>query len=353
MKAPHSFRLLLRAPGFAAASILTLGLGIGISTVLFTLYDAVALKPIGARAPKELVRISGSQNGREFDAVSFEQYSQVAANTRLLQQVVATSAPQTLAARLPEPAVLRARFVSENYFEALGVSAWMGRPLQPGDRAAAVISYDFWRAKLNSDPAALARQIRLQNVTLDIIGIAPQKFAGTGTPPQMPDAWIPAAVQAQAMPGSDWLREGSADFQLIGRRKPGAGAAQISAELSSVASTWPLVNGKPAKLQARAATFFQTDSGEFESFSQVCGALSIAVALILMIGSVNLVNQVQPSNSKSGNWWQSPFCGARHRRHFGRAIGAGAFGAGSFLLAMGDGGDDCDGGGCAGGGFAE
>jgi predicted permease len=290
MNLRYALRTLVRAPGFTAVAVLTLALGIGLNTVVFTLYEAVALKPIAARAPGELIRISGSQDTARLDSFSDAQFRQIRAQMGLAAAVLATSGPHILTARMPQAVVLHARFVSVDYFEILGVAAQIGRTFELGDRSAAVISYGFWQ-KLNRDPSALSGQIRVQGATLDIVGVAPREFAGTGTPPQMPDIWIPLAAQPEVLPGPDWQRDETVrEFQLLARRKAGVTVAQASAQLDALANTWPPVNGKRAHLAARPATFFQTDSGEFEVFGTISAILMAAVTLILIMGSVNLVN---------------------------------------------------------------
>jgi hypothetical protein len=153
----YALRTLACSPGFTAVAALTLALGIGISTVVFTIYEAVALKPIAARAPGELIRVSGHQDDRTFDYFSYAQYARLAAQAAPFAALLATSGPQTMAAQLPEPATLHARFVSNDYFAILGVSPRMGRAFQQDDRAAAIVSYSFWQRTLQEDPAVLSR----------------------------------------------------------------------------------------------------------------------------------------------------------------------------------------------------
>src|SRR5215472_6309856 len=131
-------RVLGKAPGFTAIAILTLGLGIGINTVVFTLYSAVAWKPIAARDPGELVRVGGAQDGHELDPFTWAQYEQIR-TVRSLAGVIASSQPQPIAATANGDRVLRARFVSNNYFDVLGVPAITGRTFVPEDRTAVVI----------------------------------------------------------------------------------------------------------------------------------------------------------------------------------------------------------------------
>src|SRR5690349_21435060 len=139
----YGLRVLGRSPGFTAIAILTLGLGIGINTVVFTLYSAVAMKPIAARDPGELVRVTGTQNGHDLDPFTWAQYEQIRSQARSLAGVTATSLPQPIVGAVHGDEVLRVRFVSNNYFDVLGVNAALGRTLLPEDRTAVVVSYDF------------------------------------------------------------------------------------------------------------------------------------------------------------------------------------------------------------------
>src|SRR5690349_2007076 len=107
----YALRMLRRVPGFTAVAVMTLALGIGINTVVFTLYNAVAFKPIAARAPHELVRIAGLQNGQDLDPFTWEQYQRIREGGSMTG-LIATSAPQPLAASGPDALPMSARFVS-------------------------------------------------------------------------------------------------------------------------------------------------------------------------------------------------------------------------------------------------
>jgi len=294
MNLRYAFRLLLRSPGFTAVAVLTLALGIGINTIVFTLYSAVALKPIAASAPEQLVRIRGTQDGNGLDPFTGVQYEAIRAHAQSFSDLIATSNSLPIIAALPQSRqdeALTGRLVSLNYFSALGVTPSLGRPFSSDDRFAAVISHDFWTKRLQADPNVLSKSILVHGVALNIIGVAPPKFAGTGLPPRMPDLWIPLEVQTQVLPGADWLHDETVrPIQVLARRRARTTVQQASAELEVIASSWPLVNGKPAHLEAVPATFFQADSGEFSTFVVVAQILMIAVGLILLIGSVNLVN---------------------------------------------------------------
>ncbi|PWT91475.1 MAG: hypothetical protein C5B56_03780 [Proteobacteria bacterium] len=287
----YGLRVLGKTPGFTVIAILTLGMGIGINTIVFALYSAVAWKPIAAHDPSALVRIGGSQNGRDLDPFTWAQYEQIQFRAQSLSGVLATSLPQPIAVHMNGEEVVRARFVSNNYFDVLGVQAATGRTLLAEDRTAVVISYGFWRRRLGLDPTILSRTIATDSAVFQIVGVAPERFAGTGMPAEMPDLWIPAGAQTLLLSGVDWLRDERAhEFQVLARRNPRTSLSQAAAELDVMGRGWPLVAGKPAQLTARQATFFQTDSGEFSSFSAVAGVLMVAVGMVLLIGSINLVN---------------------------------------------------------------
>ena len=288
--------MLAKAPGFTLMAVATLALGIGLNTVAFTVYESVALKPLAVRAPGEIVRIAGRYDGPPVETFSYLEYEQLRDHSRSLESVVATSTPQAILCALPgarpeQAQAVPARLVSANYFEALGVHPVIGRGFAPSEKAVAVVSHSFWKRWLQEDPSVVGKELTVQGTPLVILGVAPEAFAGTGAPPQSPDLWIPLSAQSSVLPGVDWLHDNSArEFQILARRKAGVGIEQASSELEVLGRLWPPVENKQIRLSARQATFFQTDAGEFETFGQVSKILMAAVALILLIGCVNLVN---------------------------------------------------------------
>jgi putative ABC transport system permease protein len=299
----YALRTLGRTPGFTVMAIATLALGIGINTVVFTIYGAVAFRQLPVRAPEEMVRFRWSSGGGPSDQFSWAEYERLATTTRSFGPVIATSTPQIIVCKLPDSIAgsseaVRARLVSPNYFNTLGISPDIGRPFRSGDGAVAIVSHDFWIRKLRADPEIYGKTLSVQGAVLSIVGVAPDQFVGTGVPPQAPDLWIPASAQALVMPGVDWTHDdGAREWQVLARRHSGVTARQYSAELTVLSSAWPLEIGKPVQLSAARATFFQTDGGAFESFVAVCVILMIAVGVVLLIGCVNLTNLIAARNS--------------------------------------------------------
>jgi predicted permease len=164
------------------------------------------------------------------------------------------------------------------------------------DDAGVVLDHTFWTTALDADPSVVGRTIRVGNAALTILGVAPEQFAGTGMPAVAPNLWLPASTTSMLM-GADWRSDGGAHWQVLGRRAPNASLVATGAELAALSRSVPDSVGKPVALVARPATFFQTDAGEFEVFQQASAAFLVALALMLSIAVVNLVNLFAARNA--------------------------------------------------------
>jgi predicted permease len=292
----YAFRMLAKTPGFTLMAVLTLALGIGLNTVVFTVYESVALKPLAVRSPGEIVRITRPSERPNSELFTYSEYEELRDHARSFASAVATSTPQNLTCLLPgatpgEGQVVPARLVSANYFGGLGVNAAIGRTFGVNELAVAVVSHSFWKKRLQEDPAVVGKGLTVQGTPFIIVGVAPESFAGTGLPPQSPDLWIPISMQTTVLPGVDWLHDNTArEFQILARRRVGVSVEQAASELDVLGRQWPPVDNRQIRLSAKKATFFQTDTGEFETFGQISKILMVAVTLILLIGCVNLVN---------------------------------------------------------------
>src|SRR5229473_1380718 len=292
----YAFRMLAKTPGFTLMAVLTLALGIGLNTVVFTVYESVALKPLAVRSPGEIVRITRPSERPNSEAFTYSEYEQLRDHARSFASMIATSTTQSFTCLLPagtagEAQVVPARLVSANYFGGLGVNAAIGRTFGANELAVAVVSQSFWKRRLQEDPAVVGKVLTVQGAPFIIVGVAPESFAGTGLPPQSPDLWIPISMQKTVLPGVDWLHDNTArEFQILARRRAGVNVEQAASELDVLGRQWPPLDNRQIRLSAKKATFFQTDTGEFETFGQISKILMVAVTLILLIGCVNLVN---------------------------------------------------------------
>ncbi len=250
--------MLLKHPAFTAIAVLTLALGVGANTALFSVVDAVLLKKLPVKDPEQLVLLKASWNSQKFGPGSFDGSNSLDPATGL---VVGTSFPLQTVTRLRQEQgalsdvfafyptelnfnaggqaeVVSAQMVSGNYFSALGVPAVIGRTItDEDDKAAAtpiaVLGHRFWTTRFNADPSVVGKQVNINNVAFTVAGVTPAGFEGTsqvGTSldVSLPLAWEPQVTGEQSSlkgAGSWWLR-------VMGRLKPGATIEQAEATLA-------------------------------------------------------------------------------------------------------------------------
>jgi predicted permease len=242
----HGARALYRAPGFSAVAILTLALGIGANTAIFSVVDAVMLRPLPVDQPERLVLFSADTSSGTISSdtppegawtlfstdayealrgagLPFEDVTAVASQTNgvSVHVISGEAAPGT-----GQPAHLDAHLVAGNYFDVMGAGAALGRLLRPDDDrpgapAAAVVSYRYWQQLFDGDPHAVGRPVRLNQVHFTVVGVTPESFFGervTSAPAfWVPLVWQPEMQQREPVrvrPDYYWL-------SLIGRLRPG------------------------------------------------------------------------------------------------------------------------------------
>jgi predicted permease len=287
-------RQLRHAPVFTVVASLTIAFGIAINATAFTFYNAIVLKPLSVRDPSRMIRIVQARQGFGAELLPFVAYDILQRGTRSVQSVVLSTGPQSLSAVLPAHAtddsrVITARFVIADFARQLGLRASVGRWFDAADDGI-VLDYRFWTRALAADPSVVGQRIRVGGVDLAIVGVASEDFAGTGLPATAPDVWLPLSTMATVMPNTDWRHDARSHWQMLGRLAPNASLSEANAELALLSRSVIDSAGKPLPLIAKHATFFQAGAGEFEVFQQVSVALMIALALILGIAVVNLVN---------------------------------------------------------------
>ena len=226
-----AWRTLRRSPVFAGSAILTLGLGIGANTAIFSLIDALLLKALPVHAPDQLYRLSGNYAYASFRTLQ----SALDADTSLL----ATAAGETLQVSVDAaPERAQVAFVSGSYFPVLGVSAQLGRTLNAGDETdgaaspVTTLSDGFWRRRFAADPAVVGRILQIGGQPVTIIGVAPRGFFGERVG-ESPDIWAPLPIRSLVVRGRDLIRSrGTAWLDLIARLPPGADLTARQVELT-------------------------------------------------------------------------------------------------------------------------
>ena len=203
--AAHGLRLLRRSPVFTATAALSLAIGIGANTAIFTVANALLFRPpAGIADPSELVVIGTARGDGGLNPLNYATYLEIARRTTSLTSVFAEEMfPHVMGTGAAGDRERRGRsvgrYVTANFFNALGASPFRGRVFTDGDEAAAVLDYDYWRRRFNGDDAMVGQVLRINGRPVTIVGVAAPDFQGTGI--QKCDVWL-AIGSGGASPGS-------------------------------------------------------------------------------------------------------------------------------------------------------
>lgn len=310
-------RVLRKSPAFTAISVLTLALGIGANTAVFSLINALIFKMLPVKDPGQLVVVgdptkvhSRSSGTPQVDLFSYPLYRELRNDTSVFSGLLASGEVHrtrvTDANGRDIPGDALAVLVSGNYFSVLGVNTIIGRPLTaeddsaPGAHPVVVVSYSFWENKLGRNPAIVGQPLRLNNYPFTVIGVAPPGFYGD-TVGDSQDIWAPVTMQEQIIAGRHWLEDIQTSWlHLIGRLNPGVSVAQAAANVD-VAFRQFVKGPLMAKVQRNDREELKKSRIEVapggNGFSRVRGEASgpllilmSFVALVLLIACVNVAN---------------------------------------------------------------
>jgi macrolide transport system ATP-binding/permease protein len=235
--------MLLKSPGFTAIAALSLALGIGANAAIFSLADALLLRPLPVLKPSAVVTVSTNTPDNTFDGVSYPDYRDLQAKSHSFSSVLAYQLSTVSVATSPKelPQVRMGVLVSENLFQVTGVQPILGRGFLseegtvPGRDAVAVVSYEFWQDQLGSDKLAVGRSIRIQRIDFTIVGVAPKTFTGMDQYFR-PALYIPAAMAQRLAATESNPLEDRADrsYTAKARLKPGVSRETAQAELATI-----------------------------------------------------------------------------------------------------------------------
>ncbi len=296
----YGARMLAKQPGFSLIAILTLALGIGANSMLFSALQAMLLRPLpGISEANRLVQVGRTNNGNGFESVSFPDYRDYRDQNSTFLGLAAESEQEFHLGTDKSAERIKGALVTGNYFDVLGVKAAHGRLLQPaeseveGANAVAVISARLWRKQFGGEPVA-GKTISLNANPYTIIGVA-EAFQGTNPLADKADIWIPITMWRQSDPwmaqiGADWLNSRSSDFaDVIGRLKPSVTLEQAQADLSAIAQRlaqhYPATNAKRGVQVAAGLGLSPNDNQELRQFF---GMQFGIVAIVLLIACANL-----------------------------------------------------------------
>ncbi len=294
----YALRVLAKSPGFSLVAVVTLALGIGGSTAIFSLVNALLFKPFaGVEHPEQLVEFVRVQPNYRFIDWGYPDYLDYRDRNQTLSGLAARSRTSIDLANSTTERI-RGEMVSGNYFSLLGTRAALGRLILPGDDAApgahpvAVLSYSLWQRGFGSDPAVVGRGIILNGHPFTVVGVAAKGFVGS-TVGGISDLWVPIAMQAQISPrlSAGVLQNRAAGWiTLVGRLKPGVSIQQAQADMTTIASQlaqeYPTNVGRTVMLWPRAG-IDPDDEADLRGFLVL---LLGAVALLLLIACSNVAS---------------------------------------------------------------
>jgi len=326
-----AMQMLVKHPAFTAIAVLTLALGVGANTALFSVVDAVLLKKLPVKDPDRLVLFKASWNGEKFGPGGFNGSNPtdpktglttgtsfpIQTLTRLRQEQAALSdvfafSPMSMNLNAGGQAeVVSGQVVSGNYYSALGVPALAGRTITDADdnlsvTPVAVLSYRFWTKRFGNDSSVVGRQVNINNVAFTVVGVTSAGFAGTSNVGTEQDVSIPLAWEPQVAGEESNLRgAGIWWLRLMGRLQPGATLAQAEATLAGPFQQSVLEHraGRQARTKTTLRTVDQNDlpklgvvsgsQGEMDSrngFETPLQLLMGVVVLVLLIACANVAN---------------------------------------------------------------
>ena len=248
----YGFRMLAKSSAFTAIAVLTLALGIGANTAIFTFVNALLLKSLPVKSPQELVvvgdptRVNDRQNGTpETNFFSYPLYRELRDNNDVFSGLLAAGTQHYLqvdasAVGGASDEVIAGRLVSGNYFSVLGVDAAAGRLLTTSDdtgenaNPVMVLTYGYWQRQFALSPAVIGKEIRLNGYPFTVVGVTQPSFRSDVVGDQI-DAFVPISMQQEIIRGTKLLQNPNSSWlSVIGRLKPGITVEQAKANLSVV-----------------------------------------------------------------------------------------------------------------------
>lgn len=297
-----AFRMLAKSPLFTGIVVLTLALGIGLNAAVFSMVDALLLRPLpGVRAADELVQLYRTYPGMTYGSNSIPHFWDVRArSTDVFSGVAAWSFATMSVTTTDRPTALLAQMVSADFFTVLGAPSVLGRTFVPaedegrGAHPVAVLSDGGWRNYFGADPNIIGRMIPVNGRNVEIIGVTAPGFRGP-QPLVDPNLWMPLMQLEQVRPGSgrDFERRSTNYMDVVARLRPGVSVAQANARLATIstalASEFPDAyenSGINLVLQSEAG-IHPTMRGAQVGLSAV---VMVVVVMLLLIACVNVAN---------------------------------------------------------------
>ena len=296
----HAFRLLAKNPGFTAIAALSLAIGIGANSAIFSFGDALLLRPLPIPHSSDVLTISTNTPDNPFGGTSFPDYRHFRDKSRSFESIAAYQFYTFGFATSPavQPQMRLGFLVSGNFFSSMGVQPALGRAFlaeeakTSGRDAIAVLSYDLWVNQFSGDRSVVGRIIRLNGIDFTVIGVAPASFTGMDQYIR-PALYVPATMaQRLSAAAKDPLEDRTnQSFQLKGRLKPGVSRQQAQSEMTTLASNlekaYPETN-RNHRAAVRTEIQARMDVDPYDA--ALVFMLMALVGLVLLIACANVAN---------------------------------------------------------------
>jgi len=294
----HAWRMIGRMPGLAAVVIVSLGVGIGVNTAVFSWIQAMVLQPIPGIADASGVQlVEARADTGSYPGVSWLEYRDLHDRMRTLPDLFAYRMVPFNVGESGRSERTHGLLISANYFSGLGLKPALGRFLQPDEASRAggapvvIISYSYWQTRFAGSPAALDQTLRVNDRQLTIVGVTPERFQGTVTMLTF-DLWVPATMAPELFAGSRELEDrGQRGYNVAGRFAPAATRRAAQTELDTVmrqlAHDYPESN---RTIVGEVRPFWQAPRGPQQFFVSALALLQTILLLLLLAVCGNTAN---------------------------------------------------------------
>jgi predicted permease len=296
----HALRTIGRMPGLAAVIILSVGVGIGLNTAVFSWIQVILLKPIpGVENSGSFYHVEPKSDTGTYPGMSWAEYRDLKPRLPSIEELVVFRMAPLNVGVTGRTERTYAQLVSGNFFPALGIRPAAGRFItpseveRPGGDPVVVVSHDYWQTHYAASPDAIGRTIQVNDLHLTIVGVAPEGFQGTILALQF-DLWVPATLAPVLFSGSTELEDrGQRGYSAMGRLKSGADEARASGELVSamqeLALAFPQSNGR---ISGELMPYWKATRGPQVMFITALGILQGVMLLVLLAVCGNTANLV-------------------------------------------------------------
>lgn len=290
-------RMLRKSPAVSAIAILTFALGIGVNVTIFSVVDAIALRPLDVPEADRIVKILNQDpaHPERGASSSWIELQAMRTESRALAGVTAADRRAVMVKEDDETRLLLTNVVSDNYFDVFRVSPGVGRAFTAAEAGAPnsppvlLLSYEYWQRRYNGDPGIVGQTIVASDVACTVLGVLPRTFRGTELFLN-PDAYVPLSTWLMMVPGDRVRleRPQSRQLEVFGRLQPGVTLAQASAALSSIQQD--LAGKYPQQESGRRFDVKSVRNARGPQMEAIAALLLGVAALVLVIACVNVAN---------------------------------------------------------------